>query len=408
MSEKLTQRFLTYTRFYTTSDSSSRSSPSTARQLDFLRVLEEELKGIGMQDIELDLHGTLYSTLPGVGSGETTIGLLAHVDTAPDVPGENVTPVLHDNWDGKPIVLSDGIVVDPSDTEDMMRYKGDTIVTSDGSTLLGADDKVGVAIIMELCRTLMEDPGIPRPPLKVAFTTDEEVGRGMDNFSVERFGADLAYTIDGGPVGKIDTQTFNAYSADWRVLGNEVHPGSAGGIMVNAVRIVADIVSMLKPEEMPENSYDLDGYDYPTSITASTAKGELSMILRDFTLEGMNSRVERMRSLEKYICSKYPGAEITLEIKEQYRNPSAILMQDRRLVEYALHGCMKAGVQGQEANVRGGTDGSRLSFMGIPTVNLPTGGELFHSRKEWVACEGMQTAFIIALETLRFWGTEGD
>ena len=228
----LTDRFLSYTRIYTASDSSSSTSPSTERQMEFLKVLEGELRELGMDDIELDEKGTLYASLPGKGYGDTVIGLLAHVDTSPEAPGENVSPVLHSNWDGNPIELCEGVVINPSDTTDMLRYLGDTIITSDGTTLLGADDKAGVAIIMEILRTLISDGGIPRPPLRVAFTTDEEVGRGMDNFNPGRFGADFAYTIDGSSVGKVDIQTFNAWSANWNVKGKEVHPGSAKGIMV--------------------------------------------------------------------------------------------------------------------------------------------------------------------------------
>lgn len=401
----LTDRFLRYTRIYTASDSSSSASPSTKRQMEFLRVLEGELRELGMGDIELDEKGTLYASLPGDGLGDTVIGLLAHVDTSPEAPGENVSPVLHHNWDGNPIELCEGVVINPSDTTDMLRYVGDTIITSDGTTLLGADDKAGVAIIMEILRTLTNDGRIPRPPLRIAFTTDEEVGRGMDNFNTGRFGADFAYTVDGSSVGKVDIQTFNAWSANWNVKGREVHPGSAKGIMVNAVRILADIVGSIVSEEMPESSSGDEGYYYPLSISSVTSEGDLKMILRDFTSEGMKSRIETMRSLEKWVQAKYPGAEISLEMSEQYRNPGEILREDRRAVEFALRGTEMAGLKPEESSIRGGTDGSRLSYMGIPTVNLPTGGELFHSRKEWVAMKGLELSYRIVLETLGIWGS---
>lgn len=402
----LTDRFLRYARINTASDSSSSTSPSTTRQIDFLRLLEVELSELGMEDIELDEKGALYASLPGEGSGDTVIGLLAHVDTSPDAPGENVNPVLHHNWDGRPIELCEGVVIKPSETADMLRYTGGTIITSDGTTLLGADDKAGVAIIMEILKTLIEDSDSAIPPLRVAFTTDEEVGRGMDNFDPERFGADFAYTVDGGSVGKIDTQTFNAWSADWKVKGREVHPGSAEGVMVNALRVLTDIVSSLPPEEMPENSSGSEGYYYPLSISSVTSEGNLKMILRDFTSEGMTSRIETMRSLEKWIKVKYPGAEISLEMSEQYMNPGEILKQDRRPVEFALRATGQMGLQPEESSIRGGTDGSRLSFMGVPTVNLPTGGELFHSRNEWIAEQGLELSYGIVLETLRIWGKQ--
>lgn len=404
MSEQLTERFLSYVRINTASDPTSSASPSSSCQVDFLRILESELREIGMEHIELDDKGTLYAALPGEGSSNTVIGLIAHVDTSPDVSGKDVSPVLHSDWDGKAITLQSNIVLEPEETVDMIRYVGGTIITSDGTTLLGADDKAGVAIIMEICRCLIADPDIPRPPLKVAFTTDEEVGRGMDNFNISTFGAHFAYTVDGSAIGKVDTQTFNAWSANWKIKGNEVHPGSAKDILVNSVRILADIVTMISSEEMPENSSGMEGYDYPLSITSVTAEGELKMILRDFTREGMETRINRMRSIEKWIKVKYPRAEISLELTEQYQNPGEILLKDRRPVDYALKGMERAVLEGEEGSIRGGTDGSRLSFMGIPTVNLPTGGEFFHSRKEWIAEEGLEASFRIVLETLKIWG----
>ncbi|MBD3278603.1 MAG: peptidase T [Candidatus Aegiribacteria sp.] len=402
----LAERFLRYVRIDTTSDSDSDSSPSTGRQLKFLGLLKDELIEMGMENVELDPLGTLYASVPGPGSGDTVIGLLAHVDTSPEAPGANVEPVLHRNWDGAPIELAEGVTIDPDETEAMGDYEGGTIITSDGTTLLGADDKAGVAIIMEVCSKLIRDPSFPSPPVRVAFTTDEEVGRGMDNFDTAVFGADLAYTVDGSSTGKVDTETFNAYAGKWTVKGREVHPGSAKGIMVNAVRIISDIVSSLPPEEMPENSSEKEGYCYPMSVQAVTSSGTLDMIVRDFDSEGMKARIEKLRKLEQWITSRYPGADIELNLKQQYRNPAEILRSDRRGVEYALRGTDAAGMTPVESSIRGGTDGSRLSFMGVPTVNLPTGGELFHSRKEWVAAEGLEQAFRTVLETLKIWGEE--
>lgn len=403
----LAERFLRYVRMDTTSDPDSDSSPSTDRQLKFLGLLKDELIEIGMEDVELDPMGTLYASLPGPGNGDTVIGLLAHVDTSPEAPGAKVEPVLHRNWDGSPIELADGVTLDPEETEAMPDYVGDTIITSSGTTLLGADDKAGVAMIMETCSRMILDPSIPRPPVRIAFTTDEEVGRGMDNFDTDKFGADLAYTVDGGATGKVDTETFNAYAGKWTVKGREVHPGYAKGIMVNAVRIISDIVSSLPSEEMPENSAHKEGYCYPMSIQAVTSSGTLDMIVRDFDSRGMEERIEKLRNLEQWICSRYPGADIELHLKQQYRNPAEILSGDRRGVEYALRGTEAAGMTPLESSIRGGTDGSRLSFMGVPTVNLPTGGELFHSRKEWIAVKGLEKAFRTVLETLRIWGKEG-
>jgi tripeptide aminopeptidase len=400
----LTERFIRYAGMETTADPASDSSPSSSCQLDFLKVLRSELAELGMADVHLDERGTLYAGTPG-GTG-VTVGLLAHVDTSPDAPGKGVVPILHRNWDGSPIALADGGVIDPAETEDMPRYVGGTIITSDGGTLLGADDKAGVAIIMEACRMLLEDPSIPRPPIRVAFTTDEEIGRGVDGFDTERFGADLAYTVDGGRVGQVDTATFNAWSAEWTVTGREVHPGSARGIMVNAVRIAAEIISGLCPEEMPENSSGLEGYDYPFSVSGTTSSARIGMLLRDFSSEGMEKRLLRMRALHQWVRARHPGAGIELEMKEQYRNPAEVLLADRRPAEFALRGTAAAGLQASEGSIRGGTDGSRLSFMGVPTVNLPTGGEFYHSRREWIAAEGLELSLDTLIETIRIWGAE--
>lgn len=402
---ELALRFLRYAAMDTASDGSSSTSPSTAVQMDFLMMLRDELIGMGMEGVELDPAGTLYAGLPG-GGGSTVVGLLAHVDTSPEAPGQGVSPRVHRNWDGGPIRLEGGTVIDPSDTERMGDYAGGTIITSDGTTLLGADDKAGVAVIMEACRILIEDPGIPRPPVRVAFTTDEEIGRGMDGFDTVKFGAHLAYTVDGGPVGKVDTSTFNAWSAIFRIAGREVHPGSAKGQMVNAVRIASDIVSTLMPEEMPENSQGPEGYSYPMSISGDTAEATLRLILRDFTEEGMQRRLEYLKALRGLMALRYPGAGIDLETTRQYSNPAEELRKDPRAVEYAMRGTREAGIRPEESAIRGGTDGSRLSFMGVPTVNLPTGGELFHSRREWIAEEGLRQSLDILMATLRTWGVE--
>lgn len=399
---RLLDDFLRYVKIDTTPSETSTSSPSTPNQLDLLRMLESELVELGMEDVELSAGGVLYSRLPGTGSGPV-VGLIAHVDTSPEEPGSGVSPVLHHGWDGSPIELGGGVSIDPSKSRDMMRYVGSTIVTSDGSTLLGADDKAGVAVIMDVLRRLRSDPSTPRPGVVAAFTPDEEVGRGVDNFDVKRFGADFAYTVDGGAVCEVETATFNAWSADWTIAGRQVHPGSACGMMVNAARIASEIVCALKPEEMPENSSGMMGYDYPMHVEGSTSGARVRMILRDFSVEGMEKRRARLENLRGYMAMKHPGARIELAMKEQYRNPAGILEKDRRPVEFALRGAALAGIECAEGSVRGGTDGSRLSFMGLPSVNLPTGGELFHSREEWISERGLEIARDIVLKTLGVW-----
>ncbi|PIE52448.1 peptidase T [Candidatus Fermentibacteria bacterium] len=399
----LTERFLRYVKVATASNPDCADSPSSPEQFDLLRILEKEMKEIGLENVFLSKTGVLYGSVPG-GSGTVTLGLIAHVDTSPESPGENVNPVIHENWDGSPISPGEGVTIDPAECADIMRYVGGTIITTDGTTLLGADDKAGVAIIMEACRIMMENPEMKRPRVVVAFTPDEEVGRGVDNFDTSRFGADFAYTIDGGEVTEIASETFNAWSADWKITGREVHPGSGHGSMVNAVRIAGELISMIRPEEMPENSQGREGYDYPLFVKGTTGEAEVRTILRDFTTEGMEQRRRRMEAVRDSLRCFYPEASIELEMKEQYCNPGEILSRDRRLVEYALEGFRNCGIDVHEGAIRGGTDGSRLSFMGVPTANLPTGGELFHSRREWISPEGMGIALSGLIKTLGIWG----
>ncbi|NLP04783.1 tripeptide aminopeptidase PepT, partial [Candidatus Fermentibacteria bacterium] len=326
----LLERFLRYAEFDTTSDESSGTSPSTPGQTRFLGILRDELISLGMTGVFLGEEGVLYASVPG-GTGSTPLGLIAHVDTSPEAPGAGVKPILHENWDGSPIRLEGGVVIDPAECADMRRYLGATIVTSDGRTLLGVDDKAGVAIIMDICSLLASDPSIPHPPLSVAFTPDEEIGRGVDHFDIGRFGARFAYTIDGGPVGEVETQTFNASSADWTFKGRQVHPGSAAGILANSLRAACDAVSMLRAEEMPENSTGMQGYDYPMSLSGNASESRLRMILRDFDGDGLERRKMRLRSIAEAVRARHPGVQVSLDIRDQYRNPGEILNRDRRL-----------------------------------------------------------------------------
>jgi len=399
----LVRRFERYAGIDTRSDPSSFSVPSTPGQNDLLALLRDELVEMGLKVVHTDSEGVVYGSLPG-GTGDVTIGLMAHVDTAPAVSGHGVRPVLHADWDGAPIRIAEGVVLDPRECPRIEQYKGGAIITSDGTTLLGADDKAGIAIIMEAVRRMMENPQMIRPRVAVAFTADEEIGRGMDNFSTERFGADFAYTIDGEQPGSVDSATFNACRADWRITGIEVHPGSACGRLVNPVRIAAELVSMLKPEEMPENSSGEEGFEYPMEISGDTGAASVQMIIRDFTAEGLSARVHRMQSLHRFLSEKHERAVIELSIKNQYSNPRETLRADRRLVDYAMLGTERAGLIPHETSIRGGTDGSRLSFMGVPTVNLPTGGGLFHSRREWLAVQGLEKSLEILLNTIAVWG----
>ncbi len=399
------ESFLRYVKMDTTSCESSTARPSTEGQGAMLDMLADELRELGMEDVRRDRGGILYAGMKG-SAGAVPIGLVAHVDTSPEEPGRDVKPILHEDWDGGAISLPGGVTVDPARSVDMSRYVGTTIVTSDGTTLLGADDKAGVAIIMDTLRILAADPSRPRPPLRIAFTPDEEIGRGVVDFDIEGFGARFAYTVDGGALGEVETQTFNAWSADLLIRGRQVHPGSAGGRMVNAVRIAAELVAAMRAEDMPENSFGMQGFDYPMNITGSAAEARVRFILRDFEEDGILARRERLASLRDYFARKHPGAAMELSSREQYRNPVSIVRKDSRLVEYALEGTRRTGLEAAEGAVRGGTDGSRLSFMGLPCVNLPTGGELFHSREEWISERGMELSRDCLVEILGLWSGE--
>lgn len=403
----LAHRFIRYAEIDTRSDPASFSFPSTPGQTDLLKLLRDELLEMGVEGVHLEQGGILYGSVPG-GEEGVTIGLIAHVDTAPAVSGHGVRPVVHREWDGSPIHIAEGVVLDPGECPQMEPYRGGAIITSDGKTLLGADDKAGAAIIMEAVRRMLGNLGTKRPRIVVAFTSDEEIGRGMDNFSTAMFGADFAYTVDGEQPGSVDSATFNACRADWRITGIEVHPGSACGRLVNPVRIAAELISMLKPEEMPENSSGEEGFEYPMEVSGDTEAAAVQMIIRDFTTEGLAARVHRMHSLHRFLSEKHDRAVIELEIKNQYSNPRDTLRADRRLVDYAMLGTERAGITPRETSIRGGTDGSRLSFMGVPTVNLPTGGGLFHSRREWLAVQGLEKSLEVLLNTIFVWGENLD
>ena len=407
-SQRLVERFLGYVRMHTTSSEQSESAPTTECQLAFQESLAEELRELGLENVEIGGGGVLYASLPEAGpmpESCPTIVLIAHVDTSPEAPGDSVSPLLHEHWNGEPIVLpgDPSMVIDPADTRDMPAYVGDTIITSDGTTLLGADDKAGVAIIVSACERLLRDASLPRPRIRVAFTPDEEVGRGVVNFDVEGLGGDFAYTVDGGPLGSIDSQTFNAHRVDWMIEGRQVHPGSAKDVMINAVRIASRLVCDIRAEQMPESSSGMEGYIYPLEIEGNCSTARVRTIVRDFTSSGMEQRLEYLRSLATHLEKSFPGCRVSAEFREQYRNPGEVIAEDRRPVEYALEGFERAGIPSVEGAIRGGTDGSRLSRMGLPTVNLPTGGELYHSKREWIAVGGMKAALEGLLSTLAVW-----
>ncbi|MGA1819822.1 MAG: peptidase T [Thermoplasmatota archaeon] len=404
-------RFIRYVKVWTTSKEGVEDGyPSTERQKDLLGMLVRELRELGLEDAVMDDHGYVMATLPGNLPEERaakvpTIGLIAHVDTSPEVSGENVDPILHENYDGSDIVLpGEGeVVIETRENPHLLENIGNTIITSDGSTLLGADDKAGVAEIMAAVRVLSEDPSIPHGKVRIGFTPDEEVGNGTKFFDVQKFGADLAYTIDGGEIGEVEDETFNAMSATFTIKGINVHPGYAKDKMVNSVRIGAEIIGMVPPTIAPETTEGRVGYLHPHHIEGGVEQTTVKLLIRDFTMEGMGEKVNILENIAELQRARYPHAVIDLDIKESYRNMKFKLDEDPRIVEFAVEAVKRAGVTPKKAIIRGGTDGAMLSYKGLLTPNLFAGGMNFHSRREYVPLESMEASVRTIIELLKLY-----
>jgi tripeptide aminopeptidase len=403
------ERFLRYVRVDTQSDIESHSVPTTPRQLDLSRLLVEELQAIGLSDAELTDHGTVFATLPGTVPEAPMVGLIAHVDVSADAPAEGVTPIVHRAWDGSRIVLpgDERQVLDPDELPELAARAGHDLVTSDGTTLLGADDKAGVAEIMAAVAHLARDEQ-PRARLRVAFTVDEETGRGTDHFDLDRFGADLAYTLDGSGLGELELESFSAYQVRVAIDGVGVHPGSAKGRMVNAVKLAADIVAALPRERLsPETTEDREGFIHPTRITGHAADAVLMFIVRDHDDARLEEHVALLRGIVDEVAASEPRARIVLTVEEQYRNMRRALDEHPDVVLAAEEAIRRAGVEPVRTIIRGGTDGARLSERGLPTPNLFTGGQLYHSVREWASLQDMAAAAATAVELVRLWGEKG-
>jgi len=405
------ERFLRYVRIDTQSKEDEPDRyPSTEKQKDLLMLLVDELHGLGVDDAMMDDHGYVMGTVPeNLPEGHPAkgrvpvVGFIAHVDTSPDVSGEGVDPQVHDDYDGTDIELSggDGLLIKVEENPHLKENIGGTIITSDGSTLLGADDKAGVAEIMAAVRRMMEDRSIPHGKVRIAFTPDEEVGNGTKFFDVRAFGADLAYTMDGGMLGEVEDETFNAMSATFKVKGMNYHPGYAKDRMVNALRICAEIVCMIPSTIAPETTEGRAGYLHPHHMKGSVEEAELKVLIRDFEMEGVGSKVNMLESIAEVQRARYEKATIDLDITESYRNMRYVLEKDPKVTEIAVSAVKRAGVEPIKAIVRGGTDGSRLSYMGLPTPNIFAGGMNFHSRLEYVPLGSMEKAVDTIIEIVK-------
>jgi tripeptide aminopeptidase len=402
MREALKDRFFRYVAIDTQSKEGVEDRyPSTEKQKDLSRLLVEELKQLGLSDAAMDEHGlvmaTLESNLPTNKTAKVpVIGLLAHVDTSPDVSGTGVKPVIHPNYQGEDIVLpgDTGQVIRVSENPELDRQIGHDIVTSDGATLLGADNKAGVAEIMTAVDHLLKHPELPHGKIRIGFTPDEEVGGGTKHFDIQRFGADIAYTVDGGEAGEVENETFNAASAAFTIHGVNVHPGYAKGKMVNAIRIAGEILDALKNDPAPETTEKHEGYLHPHAIEGGEEKTVLRLIVRDFETDGMEEKFTRLRTIRDEVAVRHPRARIELDIKHSYKNMRLDLEKDPRVLEWALESVIRTGLESRFQSIRGGTDGARLSEQGLPTPNLFTGGHNFHSRQEWVSLDDMEKAVL--------------
>ncbi len=405
--QELEDRLIRYARIDTTSDERSATTPSTAIQYDLLNLLVEELRGIGASDVVLTEYGAVLATLPGNVSTEVpTIAFLAHVDTTAAFSGTDVKPIVHRNYDGSDIVLPDdsSVVLSPSELPYLGTKTGDDIITASGTTLLGADDKAGVAIVMAMANHLLRNPEIAHGPIRICFTPDEEIGRGVHPNLPKDLGADFAYTLDGAELGEIVYETFSADKATVKIEGVSAHPGQAKDVLVNALHLAAKIIDTLPHiNRTPETASGRQGFIHVYSMTGSAAAAELHFVLRDFELEGLKSHGELISQVCATIQATEPRSKITCEITAQYRNMRYWLENDMRPVERAIAAAQSLGIDTFSTPTRGGTDGSRLTELGVPTPNLFTGMQNYHGPLEWISVQDMARATEVCIGLAEGW-----
>ena len=408
MTESVLDRFLRYVRYDTQSDEASTTYPSTAKQLVLLRDLAAELQALGLADAAVDEFGYVMATIPATTTkpGVPTIGFLAHVDTSPEMPGAQVRPIVHRNYDGRDLVLPDdpAAVLRLADHPALADQFGHDIVTASGTTLLGGDDKAGVAEIMAAAAWLVAHPEIPHGPIRIGFTPDEEVGRGTDHFDVAKFGALCAYTLDGGGRGEIEVESFSADAMTITFHGCNTHPGYAKGRMINAIKIAAAFIDRLPHDALsPETTSGHDGFVHPYVIQAGVERTSVRLIVRDFVTAGLAEKEAMLERLAREAAAGYPGARVDVAVEEQYRNMKEILDRHPAIADHAREAIRRAGLEPRTQPIRGGTDGCRLSFMGLPTANLFAGEHNFHSRLEWVSPQDMEKAVEVIVHLCRIW-----
>ena len=386
----VTERFLTYVKHHTTSDESSDTFPSTKRQLAFAAFLAKECEAIGLQSVSVDAYGYVTALLPGNTANAPTIGFISHMDTSPDASGENVLSNIVENYDGKAIPLN-GTVLSPKEFPSLKEYIGQTLITSDGTTLLGADDKAGMAEILTAAEYLLAHPEIPHGDIRIAFTPDEEIGKGVDFFDVDKFHADFAYTLDGGRIGELEYENFNAARAIIRIKGKNVHPGSAKNVMKNAALIGTEIASLLPERETPAKTEGYEGFFHLCSFEGDVTSATLNYIIRDFNADSFAHRKELLRLIVERKNAQYNNC-IELDLHDEYYNMLSQIEPHMEIVSLAKQAMLDCGITPIIQPIRGGTDGARLSFMGLPCPNLFAGGHNFHSNYEYVPVPSMEKA----------------
>ena len=402
------ERFLEYVKIDTQSREDSETFPSTSTQLDLLRRLQDELLALGLEDVTMDEYGYVFATVPSTSekSDVPVIGFLAHVDTSPEMSGAGVKAIVHRNYDGKDLVFPDdpSAAISSADNPHLAQQIGNDIITASGTTLLGADNKAGVAEIMGAVEYLLAHPEITHGPIRIGFTPDEEVGNGTKFFDVERFGAYCAYTMDGETLGELQVETFSADAITATFHGFNTHPGFAKGKMVNAIKVAADFITRLPKDGLsPETTADYEGFVHPYMVDAGVEQTSVKLLVRDFASSALKEMERIVEQLALEAVSAYPGSSVELEVEESYRNMKEVLDNHPDVVEKAQEAFRRAGLDPRIEPIRGGTDGSRLSFMGLPTPNIFAGEHNFHSRFEWISTSDMHKAVEVIIELCQVW-----
>ncbi|MCG6191099.1 peptidase T [Maribellus maritimus] len=403
--ERVVERFIQYAKEYTTSDPESTTYPSTERQVDFMKKLEKELKEIGLREVERDKFGYVTATIPANGiENAPVVGFIAHVDTSPDFSGENVNPQIIENYDGGVVQLKNGVEINPKSFPEILNYKGQPVITADGTTLLGADDKAGVAEIVTAAEILLQNKKFKHGKIRVAFTPDEEIGKGTDYFDVKKFGADFAYTLDGGEIGELEFENFNAAGAKVTINGQSVHPGAAKNKMVNALLVAQKIIAMLPPTQRPEHTEKYEGFYHLLSLKGNVEKAEMQYLIRDHDSDKFEKKKKLLTEIVQIVNLELGKKRIELEIKDQYYNMRQKIEPVMHIIDIAEQAMKQAGVVPRIKAIRGGTDGARLSYDGLPCPNIFAGGHNFHGPFEFVPVPSMLKSVEVILNIAQLVG----